>query len=77
MWRRARVPRNWMTAMAVMFVVMAVIVVLRDIALWGPGFVADFFVNARVTNEKIVLLMFGIAAVLFAFGIRKKEEFYR
>ena len=77
MWRRARVPRNWMTAMAVMFVVMAVIVVLREIALWGPEFVADDFLNDKITNEKIVLVMFGIAAVLFAFGIRRTQEFYR
>ena len=77
MWHRARRAKNWMTAMAVLFVVMAVIVVLRDIALFGPEFVADFFVNDKITNEKIVLVMFGIAAVLFAFGIRKTEEFYR
>jgi len=77
MWHRARRAKNWMTAMAVLFVVMAVIVVLRDIALFGPEFVADFFVNDKITNEKIVLVMFGIAAVLFVFGIRKTEEFYR
>jgi len=65
-----------MTAMAVLFVVMAVIVVLREIALWGPEFVADDFVNERITNEKIVLVMFGIAAVLFAVGIKKGEELH-
>ena len=77
MWHRARGAKNWMTAMAIMFAVMAVIIVLRDIALFGPELVANFFVNGRITNEKIVIVMLGIAAVLFAFGIRKTEEFYR
>ena len=75
--RSMRGAKNWMTAMAVLFAVMAVIVVLRELALWGPEFVADDFVNDRITNEKIVLVMFGIAAVLFAFGVKKGEEFYR
>ncbi|MFQ5921144.1 MAG: hypothetical protein ACE5JV_03915 [Nitrososphaerales archaeon] len=77
MWHKARRAKNWMTAMAVLFAVVGAGVVLRDIALWGPEFVADFFVNEHITNEKIVLVMFGIAAVLFAFGVRKTEEFYR
>ncbi len=77
MWHRTRSPKNWMTAMAVLFAIMAAIVILRDVALFGPEFVADFFVNGRINNEKISLVMFGIAAVLFAFGMRKTEEFYR
>ena len=77
MWHRARRAKNWMTAMAILFAVMAAIVVLRDLALLGPEFVADRFVNNEITNEKIVLAMLGIAAVLFAFGIRNSEEFYR
>jgi hypothetical protein len=66
-----------MTAMAILFAVMATIVLLRELALWGPDFVADDFVNDQITNEKFVIVMFGIAAVLFAFGIRKGNEFYR
>lgn len=77
MWRKARGAKNWMTAMAVLFVVMAAIVVLRELALWGPEFVVDDFLNERITNEKIVLVMFGIAAVLFAVGIKKGEELHR
>lgn len=76
MWHRARRAKNWMTAMAILFAVMAVIVVLREIALWGPEFVVDDFVSDKINNEKISLVMFGIAAVLFAFGMRK-GEFYQ
>ncbi|MFQ5970525.1 MAG: hypothetical protein ACE5J2_08545 [Nitrososphaerales archaeon] len=76
MWYKARRARNWLTAMAILFAVMAVIILLRDIALFGTEFVGDFFVSPRVTNEKFVLAMFVIAAVLFAFGLRKGEDFY-
>jgi len=76
-WRKTRGVKNWMTAMAILFAVMAVIVVLREIALWGTEFVFDDFMNERITNEKIVLIMFGIAAVLFAVGIKKGEELHR
>lgn len=77
MWHKVRGAKNWMTAMAVLFAVMAGIVLLRELALWGLDFVAWDFVNDQITNEKFVLVMFGIAAVLFAFGIKKREEFYR
>ncbi len=77
MWHRGRAGRNWMTAMAVLFAVVGAIVVLRDLALWGPEFVADFFINGHLTNEKIVLAMLVISGLLFAFGMRKQEEFHR
>ncbi len=77
MWHRARGAKNWMTAMAVLFAVVGVIVIVRDLLLWGPEFVGEFFVNERITNEKIVLVMFGISITLFLFGIRRGVEFYR
>lgn len=75
--RRIPIVKNWMTAMAIMFAVVAVIVFLRELALWGPEFVADDFVNGHVTNEKFVVVMFGIAAVLFFYGTHKGEDYYR
>jgi hypothetical protein len=69
--------KNWYTAMAVLFAVMAVIVILRDLALFGPEFVAEFFVSKELTNEKVSLVMFGIAGILFAIGLKKSEKLYR
>lgn len=74
--KRRRI-KNWFTAMAVLFAVMAVIVILRDLALFGPEFVYEFFVNEELTNEKISLIMFGIAGILFAIGIKKSAQLYR
>lgn len=69
--------KNWYTAMAILFAVMAAIVILRDVALFGVEFVAEDFVSDRLTNEKISLVMFGIAGILFAVGIKKSEQLYR
>ncbi|MFQ5941778.1 MAG: hypothetical protein ACE5KA_08800 [Nitrososphaerales archaeon] len=69
--------KNWYTAMAVLFAVMAVIVILRDLALFGPDFVAQFFVNQEITNEKVSLVMFSLSGILFAIGLKKSKELYR
>lgn len=69
--------KNWFTAMAILFAVMAIIVILRDIALFSVEFVAEFFTNEEINNEKISLVMFVIAGILFAIGFKKSEELYR
>ena len=61
--------RNWFTAMGAMFLIMAAIVLARQLFLWGPEFVADFFVNAEVTNEKVSLAMIAAGSVLVARGL--------
>jgi len=63
--------------MAILFAVMATMVILRNLALFGPEFVAEFFVNNELTNEKVSLVMFGIAGVLFAIGVSKSKQLYR
>ena len=63
--------------MAILFAVMAIIVMLRDLALFGPEFFVEFVVNNELTNEKISLVMFGIAGVIFAIGVSKSKQLYR
>ena len=61
--------KNWFTAMGVLFIVMALIVLTRNLLIWGPEFVLDFFLSAEVTNEKIsaVMLVFGILMIFLGF----------
>lgn len=66
------ISKNWMSAMGVLFAIAAVIILLRDIALWGPDFVIDFMLNDRINSAKFVLIMFGISAVLLLYS--KKYE---
>jgi hypothetical protein len=62
--------KNWMSAMAVLFAVVATIVLLSNIALWGIDFVLDFMINDQLTNEKFVLVMYGISIILFLYSKR-------
>lgn len=63
--------RNWYTAIGVLFLVTAGIVLVRQIALWGVEFVGDFMVNGEITNEKISLGMIGFGGLMLLLGFRK------
>ena len=64
--------RNWFTAMGVLFIVMAAIILVRNLLIWGPEFMADFFTSPDITNEKISVSMIGIGGVLIFLGTRKE-----
>jgi len=64
--------RNWFTAMGVLFIVMALIVITRNLIIWGPEFVLDFFLSADVTNEKISIGMLVFGGIMIILGFRKK-----
>lgn len=64
--------RNWFTAMGVLFIVMAGIILIRNLLIWGPEFVADFFTSSEITNEKISIGMIGIGCFLIFLGTRKE-----
>ena len=66
--------QNWFTAMGVLFIIMAVIVLVRNVIIWGPGFVLDFLINTEITNEKISLGMIAFGSFLIILGLRKKYQ---
>ncbi len=66
--------RNWFTAIGTLFSVMAGIVLVRQILIWGPEFVGDFLVNAEITNEKVSFAMLAFGIFMIALGFRKHEQ---
>ena len=66
--------RNWFTAMGVLFIIMALIVIVRNLILWGPEFVLDFFLSSDITNEKISLGMLAFGGFMIILGFRKKYD---
>ncbi len=66
--------RNWFTAMGVLFSVMAGIVLVRQLLIWGPEFVGDFLLNAEITNEKVSIAMLAFGIFMIALGFRKHEQ---
>lgn len=66
--------RNWFTAIGVLFIVSAVIVLVRQLILWGPEFVSDFIVNEEFTNEKVSIAMIFFGLFMIGMGFRKNVQ---
>ena len=66
--------RNWFTAMGVLFIVMALITLTRNLLIWGPEFVLDFFLSSDITNEKISVGMIVFGGIMIILGFRKKID---
>jgi len=66
--------RNWFTAMGVLFSVMAAIVLIRQLLIWGLDFVEEFLLNGEITNEKVSMAMLGFGIFMIAMGFRKHEQ---
>ena len=66
--------KNWFTAMGILFIIMATVVLVRQIVLWGPEFVFDFLLNSEITNEKISVGMIAFGVFMIALGFRKNYD---
>lgn len=66
--------RNWFTAMGVLSIVMVLIVLTRNLIIWGPEFVLDFFLNGDITNEKISAGMLVFGGIMIILGFTKKMD---
>ena len=63
--------RNWFSAMGVLFIIMASIVLIRNMILWSPEFALDFLLGPDITNEKISVGMITFGLILIGWGYRK------
>ncbi len=66
--------RNWFTAMGILFIVMACIILIRNLLIYGPEFLVDYFISPEITNEKISAAMIGFGIFLIFLGFRKRYE---
>ena len=62
--------RNWFTAIGVMFIVMAGIVLVQQLLIWGHEFVLEFLMNDQLTNEKFSFGMLGFGTFMVVWGFR-------
>jgi len=68
-----------MSAMGILFIVMAIIIGLRNLYLVSTQFSFEFYIdnytNSNITNEKFVIAMIVTGGVLLYWGyFRKKED---
>ena len=65
--------RNWLTAMGVLFLVVAAVTLVRDIIIWSPDFVVEFFFNSEINAQKVSLGAITFGASMIALGFVKKN----
>ena len=67
--------RNWLTAMGVLFLVVATVTLVRDIIIWSPDFVVEFFFNSEINAQKVSLgaIVFGASMIAIGFGKKKVQ----
>ena len=61
--------RNWLTAMGVLFLVVATVTLVRDIIIWSPDFVVQFFFDSNVNAQKVSLgsIAFGLFMIVWGY----------
>jgi len=69
--------RNWLTAMGVMFIVVALVALLRQIIIWTPDFVIEFLLNDEITSEKVAVATICIGLIFVILGFGKKDVISR
>ena len=65
--------RNWLTAMGILFLVVAAVTLVRDIIIWSPDFVVDFFFNSEINAQKVSLGAIAFGAFMVTLGFTKKN----
>ena len=76
--------RNWMSAMGVLFIVAAAIIIIRNLAFFNIEHAAgliedptqqflDNFSNDQITNEKFAIAMIAAGGFLLYWGYFKKK----
>lgn len=70
--------KNWMTAMGILFIVMASIIAIRNLYLISTelsfGFYLDNYTNSEITNEKFVIAMVIGGGFLILWGYFKGSK---
>ena len=70
--------KNWMSGMGILFIVMAVIIALRNLYFVSTQlsfeFYLDNYTNADITNEKFVIVMLIIGGFLLYWGYFRKKD---
>ena len=65
--------RNWLTAMGVLFLVVATVTLVRDIIIWSPDFVFRFFFDSEINAQKVSLGAIAFGALMVTLGFGKKN----
>jgi len=66
--------KNPTTAFGILFVVIGVIALVRQILEWSWDFVIEFLLNSEITSEKVAVITIGVGVFIVFLGFRKNES---
>ncbi len=75
---KARVPKNWLTALAILLIIVASISLLFNFLIYVTNNAVEIFVDEllsfRFTHQKIAIITYIIAAIMYIIGYRREIE---
>jgi len=67
-------PKNVFGAFSILFFISGAIIPLQNLIVWGPEFVARYFVSSDITAEKMSLGVIGIGVLMIIYGKKKQNK---
>jgi len=67
-------PRNVFGAFSILFFISGAIIPLQNLVIWGPEFVARYFISSDITAEKLSIVVIGIGIFFIIYGKKKQNE---
>lgn len=75
---RARNPKNWLTALAILLAVIATLSLVFSFAIYVANDAIEIFIDElfrpAFTQQKIAIITYIIASIMFIIGYRREEE---
>ncbi len=75
---KIRNPKNWITALAILLTVIATIALVSSLAIYAVNDALEIFIDElfkpEFTRQKIAIITYIIASILFVIGYNKQEE---
>ena len=66
--------RNPTTAFGILFIVIGVIALARQLFIWTESFVLQFLFNSEINSEKISIVTICVGVFIVVLGFRKNEQ---
>ena len=66
--------RNPTTAFGVLFIVIGIVALVRQLIIWTEDFVIEFLFNSEITSEKIAVVTICVGVFIVLLGLRKNEQ---
>jgi uncharacterized membrane protein len=75
---RARNPKNWLTALAILLAVIATLALIFSFAIYVANNATEIFIDElfrpEFTQQKIAIITYIISAIMFLIGYRREVE---